>query len=493
MGMMFSPPRALVWHRTDFRLSDNAAVTAAAASAGGAVAGVVVLPTDLHALASEAGPPRASARAGTGQRRADRARAFGVPPGVTRSSPRRVGHLLQALDGLRAEWEAAGSALFVLQGPAHECLPALAASLGVREVHTAPCLAVDERAGNAAVAHALAAGDVPLVVHDETTLIAFADLPFTLEALPDVFSTYRRQVERACPVRDPLPVPMLGGMPDDVRARARAEADAVLAAPVFQAAWRAAADHDPRASFVPDGRRAAGLERLRQWIWQTDSLARYKDTRDGLMGRDVSSRLSLWLATGALSPREVAAEVRRYEHERVANESTYWLVFELLWRDFFHCWVRRWQGRAFRATGVLGRTPCGRQDAGVFARWCAGETGEPLVDAGMRELQATGQLSNRARQNVASWLTRTAGIDWRWGAAWFEQHLLDYDVGPNWGNWQYVAGVGNDPRNRIFNVRAQAERYDPEGAYRARWLGATRLAAGDLTSGTPAISSTIRP
>ena len=90
-------------------------------------------------------------------------------------------------------------------------------------------------------------------------------------------------------------------------------------------------------------------------------------------------------------------------------------------------------------------------------------------------------------------LTRTAGIDWRWGAAWFEQHLLDYDVGPNWGNWQYVAGVGNDPRNRIFNVRAQAERYDPEGAYRARWLGATRLAAGDLTSGTPAISSTIRP
>ena len=124
----------------------------------------------------------------------------------------------------------------------------------------------------------------------------------------------------------------------------------------------------------------------------------------------------------------------------------------------------------------------------MFARWCAGDTGEPLVDAGMRELQATGQLSNRARQNVASWLARTAGIDWRWGAAWFEQHLLDYDVGPNWGNWQYVAGVGNDPRNRTFNVRAQAERYDPDGAYRARWLG-----AASPTSGTPAISSTIRP
>jgi deoxyribodipyrimidine photo-lyase len=312
------------------------------------------------------------------------------------------------------------------------------------------------------------------VVHDETTLIAHADLPFPLAALPDVFSTYRRQVERACQVRDPLPIPVVGTLPDDMRARARAEAEAVLAAPVCQAARQAAAAHDSRASFVPDGRRAAGIERLRQWIWQTDSLARYKDTRDSLMGRDVSSRLSLWLATGALSPREVAAEVRRYEHERVANESTYWLVFELLWRDYFHLWVRRWQGKAFRATGVLGRTPCGRQDADVFGRWCEGNTGEPFVDAGMRELLATGQLSNRARQNVASWLTRTAGIDWRWGAAWFECHLLDYDVGPNWGNWQYVAGVGNDPRNRTFNVRGQAERYDTDGAYRARWLGGAR-------------------
>jgi len=468
--MAVSSPRALVWHRTDFRLHDNAAVQGAAESSGGALVGVVVLPADPLPIFRDGRASLERPVADAARRRAERARAFARPPGVARCSARRLGHTLQALEGLRDEWDAAGSVLVVMQGEAHACLPALADALGVREVHTAPCLAFDECLENADAARALGTVGVTLVVHEETTLIATHDLPFSPDALPDVFSTYRRQVERSCRVPDPIAAPRLLAMPDEMRVRARAQADEVLAAPVFHEARVSASTSDPRASFAPDGHRAQGLARLQRWIWEVDALARYKDTRDGLVGPDDSSRLSLWLATGALSPREVAAEVRRYERERVANESTYWLIFELLWRDYFHLWVRRWQRKAFRATGVLGRTPCGQQDADVFGRWCEGATGEPLVDAGMRELLATGQLSNRARQNVASWLARTAGIDWRWGAAWFECHLLDYDVGPNWGNWQYVAGVGNDPRNRTFNVRAQAERYDADGRYRARWL-----------------------
>lgn len=467
-----SSPRALVWHRTDLRLTDNAAVRAAAAAVGGAIAGLVVLPPTSDATETEVRPARGRSQPDGALRRANRARAFAMPPGVARCSPRRMGHLLQAVEGLRDEWDAAGAVLYVMQGEARVCVPTLAALLGVREVHTAPCLAFDERVENAEVARALAASGQKLVVHDETTLIAADDLPFPLESLPDVFSTYRRQVERSCEIREPEAAPTLLPMPEDLRAQARAQAGDVLASARFREALQAAAVSDPRASFVPDGHRAQGLARVQQWIWEHDHLSRYKETRDGLVGAEFSSRLSLWLATGALSPREVVAEVRRYERERVANESTYWLIFELLWRDYFHLWVRRWHGQAFRATGVRGRTPCGVQNAEAFAAWCTGTTGEPFVDAGMRELLATGQLSNRARQNVASWLTRTAGVDWRWGAAWFECHLLDYDVGPNWGNWQYVAGVGNDPRNRTFNVRAQAERYDPDGAYRSRWLSA---------------------
>jgi len=246
-----------------------------------------------------------------------------------------------------------------------------------------------------------------------------------------------------------------------------------MEAPDLIEARAAIATLDPRASFAVHGGRSHGLARMQRWFWETDCIARYKETRDGLVGADFASRLSPWLAIGALSPREVAAEIRRYETERVANDSTYWMFFELLWRDYFHFWVRRWQGRAFKASGVLGRTPCGAQDREAFLRWCQGSTGEPFIDASMRELSATGQLSNRARQNVASWLARSEGIDWRWGAAWFESQLIDFDVGPNWGNWQYVAGVGNDPRNRVFDVRTQASRYDEDGAYRACWGAST--------------------
>jgi deoxyribodipyrimidine photo-lyase len=314
---------------------------------------------------------------------------------------------------------------------------------------------------------------VKLLVHDETTMIAVDDLPFAIDQLPEVFSNFRRLVEKSCRVRAPLAVPSLAALSDSLCADAEASSNATMAAADLREARETAVTTDPRAAFTVHGGRSHGLARMQRWFWETDCIARYKQTRDGLVGADFSSRLSSWLALGTLSPREVAAEIRRYEAERVANDSTYWMFFELLWRDYFHFWVRRWQGRAFKASGVLGRTPCGTQDRDTFLRWCEGSTGEPFIDASMRELAATGQLSNRARQNVASWLARSEGIDWRWGAAWFESQLIDFDVGPNWGNWQYVAGVGNDPRNRIFDVRAQAQRYDEDGAYRAHWGAAT--------------------
>ncbi len=428
---------ALVWHRTDGRLDDNAAVLEAAALSAGRACGVVCLPDE---------PSRA------------------ILPGVPWRSARRVRFELEGVAALRAEWEARGSTLLVTRGEPHTVLPRLAARLGIDAVVTAPCLAHDEAREDMRVAEALRTLDVTLVRRDETTLLAPEDLPFALDALPRVFSDFRRAVERPLVVRPPVPAPVELAPPDGAREVAAEQtvpslADFGLEVPL----------EDPRRAWPCRGGRAEGLARLRRWIWDEDALARYKETRDGLMGAGFSSKLSPWLASGALSPREVVLEVRRYERERVANESTYWLIFELLWRDYFHFWVRRWGARAFAKRGVLGRTPCGAPDSATFERWRRGETGEPFVDAGMRELAATGYLSNRLRQNVASWLARTANVDWRWGAAWFESQLVDYDVGPNWGNWQYVAGVGNDPRNRTFDVRAQAEHYDPDGAYRRLW------------------------
>jgi deoxyribodipyrimidine photo-lyase len=112
-----------------------------------------------------------------------------------------------------------------------------------------------------------------------------------------------------------------------------------------------------------------------------------------------------------------------------------------------------------------------KHDKVNFDKWVKGETGVPFIDANMRELQQTGFMSNRGRQNVASFLTKDLGIDWTWGAAYFESQLIDYDVCSNWGNWNYLAGVGNDPReDRYFNIGRQADMYDKQGEYVKLWL-----------------------
>ena len=228
---------------------------------------------------------------------------------------------------------------------------------------------------------------------------------------------------------------------------------------------------DPRQISHFEGGETAGLARLEGWVFSADALKTYKETRNGLVAEDDSSKLSPWLAAGCLSPRRVHAAVREYEARHGKNDSTYWMTFELLWRDYFRFIVAKHGDLVFRIGGLVGADIAWRQDDLAFARWRLGRTGYPLVDAAMRELLATGYTSNRARQNVASFLTKNLGIDWRLGAVWFESQLLDYDVASNWGNWLYFAGVGNDARGfRFFDLRKQAETYDPSGAFARHWL-----------------------
>jgi len=163
-------------------------------------------------------------------------------------------------------------------------------------------------------------------------------------------------------------------------------------------------------------------------------------------------------------------ELHRHEQSLGANESTYWLWFELLWREFFRLNLRL-HGKHFFLRGGLngGNPPAGHDQR--FREWRNAETGQPFIDAGMNELNASGFLSNRARQIVASYLIHDLQQDWRLGAAWFQQQLVDYDVASNWGNWAYIAGVGHDPRGgRAFNVAKQTEQYDPNGRYISAWL-----------------------
>ena len=222
------------------------------------------------------------------------------------------------------------------------------------------------------------------------------------------------------------------------------------------------------------GGESVALKRLKDWIWKDDCLAKYKETRNGMLGSSYSSKFSPWLAVGCLSPRTIYAECKRYERERVKNKSTYWLVFELLWRDFFQFQAVKQGNHIFLVEGPLGRTDrnYSREWPGsksALERWKNGTTGWPLVDANMRELNATGFMSNRGRQNVASFLTLEQRVDWRHGADYFEMHLLDHDVASNYGNWCAAAGLFGGRVNR-FNILKQSNDYDKSGEYVKRWI-----------------------
>ena len=202
-------------------------------------------------------------------------------------------------------------------------------------------------------------------------------------------------------------------------------------------------------------------------------MAFYKKTRNGLIGKDYSTKFSPWLANGSLSARTIYWKIREFETEFGANQSTYWVVFELMWRDYFKYISLKYDSKIFSIGGILERNYQWNSDAKIIEKWINGETKDDFVNANMLELKETGWMSNRGRQNVASYFAKELLQDWRIGAAYFESMLLDFDVHSNYGNWMYVAGVGNDPRDRKFNTRFQAERYDPNHQYRKLWLEKT--------------------
>jgi deoxyribodipyrimidine photo-lyase len=186
-----------------------------------------------------------------------------------------------------------------------------------------------------------------------------------------------------------------------------------------------------------------------------------------------------------LSVRQVYSALQAYELQQGANESTYWLYFELLWREFFqwYAWVHG--AKLFRFQGVNGPKPLTSFYDQRFRQWCLGNTPFPVVNACMKQLNSTGYLSNRGRQIVASCLVNELSLDWRYGAAYFEQALLDYDVGSNWGNWQYLAGVGADPRGqRHFDLEKQTRLYDPDHVFIDRWQGAKQMGLLDTIDAT---------
>ena len=184
-----------------------------------------------------------------------------------------------------------------------------------------------------------------------------------------------------------------------------------------------------------------------------------------------STHLSAYLAHGNISARTLYHMIKKFEQHVEANESTYWVFYELLWRDYFHFLHQKVGKRMFLLEGIQGRKPTYKHHDTYQHAWISGKTGYPLIDANMRQLNQTGFMSNRGRQNVASFFHHYLNLDWRIGASYFESLLIDYDVASNYGNWQYLSGVGVDPReDRMFNVTLQGKNYDKDGSYLNHYL-----------------------
>lgn len=452
------------WFRHDLRLADNPALTRAVRDAE--AHGHTLLPVYIWDPA-QAQPTRWVPR---------------------RMGPHRMAVLADTLTALDTALQQRGSRLLVLRGAAVSVLPRLVRAVQAVQVSAEAIAAPEEQDQADTLARTARLAGWRWTPVWQSSLLDPPDLPFAVDRTPDVFTAFRQQVERAgVQPRAPLPVPS--------RLPALPPHDALwdpVAAAQGHAALLPQDDGEPPLchtplkrpappGLMPEARSAfpyhlpvcapgeAGAQAHVAQYMSRNLPHSYKDTRNGLIGVDHSSKFSPWLASGALSAPQVMAALRVFEAEHGASDGSYWLWFELLWRDHFRLMHLK-HGRAlYRARGLT-ELPPPPHDPRAFQRWCEGRTGQPLVDAGMRELAASGFLSNRMRQVVASHLVHHLRCDWRAGAAWFESQLVDYDVYSNQGNWLYGAGRGTDPRGgRRFNLDKQAQDHDPQGLYRRLW------------------------
>ncbi|MFC4699457.1 DASH family cryptochrome [Glaciecola siphonariae] len=370
-----------------------------------------------------------------------------------------------ALSDLSRQLQAIGIELYVLYGKPVEVVNRLLAQNSITHISYEEHHGVYERREIENIQ-----GELSHIKGGSNYLYEQEDFPFALENMPDTFSPFRRKVEKYAKPRSNSPSEnkvLTGGKKIESKVQHLAlDCDGITTYKLSLADNKPKYDNE-----YYQGGQSAGLQRIEAYFFGSDQIARYKETRNGLDGWDFSSRLSAFLAHGCVSPREVLQKLSEYERERVANDSTYWLFFELLWREFFH-WQHKKHGVAFFAyQGIQDKSPNTRLDTEKYQQWCQGETGYDIVDACMRQLNATGFISNRGRQLVASCFVHELALDWRYGAAYFEQQLIDFDVASNWGNWQYLAGVGSDPRgHRQFNLQKQTDTYDPQRKFINKWL-----------------------
>lgn len=416
---------AIVWFKTDLRLEDNETLHQAIATHEWIIP-VYVVPLEEQPTVY----------------------------GTIKTGSFRRQFIRESVSELDARLREKGSGLYLLHGNPETVIPELAKQYKVRKVYCKKEIAAEEQLETAKVEKELWKTGCELEQFSTSTLYQASDLPFAITHIPDQFTSFRKKVELESQIRLAFPEP------------------SAIKSPIIPPIPEDFIVNEDASQLLFKGGEIQAWKRLKAFTFGNGSILHYKLTRDELMGENTSSKLSPWLALGCISPRSVYYHIKQFEEKVEANESTYWLYFELLWRDFFRFMFKKHRQRFFLKLGIQGKTAYEiKENPALLEAWKKGETGNELVDAAMHELNATGFMSNRSRQIVASYFCYELQLDWRFGAAYFEQQLIDYDVSTNWGNWAYIAGAGNDPRGgRKMDLNKQAEQFDKHRQYRNLWL-----------------------
>jgi deoxyribodipyrimidine photo-lyase len=363
------------------------------------------------------------------------------PSGNSKTGSLRARFLLESVADLRKNLQNIGGELLIRIGNPAEILPQLAEEYHINEVYHHREVAYEETDISEEVETALWKLKLNLKHFIGHTLYHKEDLPFPIKDIPDSFAIFKKKIERDSTVRPCIATPE------------------AIQTPLITDAGKLPTMHelgldepldDPRAAGQFSGGETAALNQLEQFFLNSDQFIAGKGARTQSIN-SFSSKLSPWIALGCVSLRHVYWEVTKQQQATHSNQYNSMLL-DLLWRDYFRFMFKK-HGQKFIAAknnkepAILSAD---NQDA-LFESWKNGETGVPLIDAVMHELNATGYINNYGRQIVAGFLVHDLKVDWTKGAAYFEEKLVDYSPASNWGNWAFIAGV-NDARESRYSI-----------------------------------------
>lgn len=385
--------------------------------------------------------------------------------GVESLGPYRAQFLWESLISLKQSLKALGNDLIILQGDAAENLQTLKSEVCADTIFTQYESGYCEQQQDKMVSRFSHLEYIGM-----GTLLTHKQLPFNKQTLPNNYIIFRRLIEdqwkqqkslvSAC-CESPTSLPPV---PDTLNTVSLTSNPA-----------KESKNQSDLAPLQFRGDEQSGIDRVQQFIWDSTGLETYRDTHNQLLGANASSKLSPWIANGSLSVRYIYQEIRKFEKERVENDSTRWLICELLWRDFFHFNALKHGSNLFLKGGIQSPSSSRRaihiETCDQVQQWCKGQTGNSFLDACMKELLETGYLSSRGRQCLSAYFVKKMGADWRLGASWFEHLLIDFDPCNNYGNWNFQSGIGHDVKKLAnFCINQEAKRYDPDGTYQNYWL-----------------------